>query len=512
VAEALAGAFAIGDDPGDTTMSEVPVERLKTLLVETVNALHDRAGQERPEIVTREMEAPGHIAVAFSWTSRTFGKRVAQTAFDIVAGHIDGLDARLEALRECAAAAPTADDCPAMLADEHRTIPIIGITGTNGKTTTTRLISSILMAAGRRVGWTSSAGVVVQGEMVLEGDFTGPAGAARVFEEPDLDIAVLETARGGILLRGLGYESNDVSVVTNISADHLGLHGVHTVEELARVKQVVASVTKPDGFVVLNAGDPLVLAMRERVLGRVFLITRTDDNQAVIEHRAAGGWALWVADGIVHFGHDDSDEVLTDLNDIPITLGGRATHMVENALCAAAATLAIGLGLDRVRTGLAAFRNEPGQNRGRLNLFAVGESTFVIDFAHNVAGLSHLLGLGRKLAEPGGRLIAAVGTAGDRPDDAIQELGRLAGKQADVVILKDTHKYLRGREPGDILRLLESGLRETTDQAPLTSDTEYEAFEQARTLAQPGDVVVIMCIEDVDRILDEMTRIGTPIV
>jgi len=510
VADACAVAFATGIPPADTNTTAVSIDRLKTLLVEIVNVLHDRAGVARPDIVTRDMETPNHVAVAFSWSRRSFAKSLARLAFDVVNGAIEGLDDRLASLRDLAESAPDEDDLPEMLADEARRVPVIGVTGTNGKTTTTRLISSILMTSGRRVGWTSSSGVVVQGETVLEGDFTGPAGAARVFEEPGLDVAVLETARGGILLRGLGYESNDVSVVTNISADHLGLHGVHSVEELAKVKQVVAAVTRPDGFVVLNADDPLVLEMREAVRGRVFLVSRRTGNAAVATHRDEGGWVLWVEDGQVHYGHDGVTEVLTDLNDIPITFGGRAAHMLENALCAAAATLALGLGVDQVRTGLATFRNQTGQNRGRLNVFDVRGVTVVIDFAHNVAGLKHLLTLGRSLAGTS-RLIAAIGTAGDRPDDAFRELGRLAGAEADVVILKDTVKYLRGREQGEILRMLASGVAESTPTAPITAPTEHSAFELALDEAQPGDAVVIMCIEEVDRILGELEGRGTPV-
>src|SRR5690606_6105381 len=220
-------------------MAEVDADRVLSLLVEVVNTLHDRCGVERSETATRAMEEPGHVVVAFSWRHRALAKSIARTAFDIVSGRPIDIDTALTSLESLANGAPDRSQSPEMVRDIDRSLPVVGITGTNGKTTTTRLLSSILMHAGKRVAWTSSSGVFVQGECVLPGDFTGPAGAARVFEEPDLDIGVLETARGGILLRGLGYESNDVSIVTNISEDHLGLQGVYSVEELARVKQVV---------------------------------------------------------------------------------------------------------------------------------------------------------------------------------------------------------------------------------------------------------------------------------
>lgn len=511
VAEALPGAFAIGEPSDDTSLTPVPVDRVTVLLAEIINALHDRAGVDRPRVESRRMETPRHVAVAFSWTHRPFAMRLARIAFDILTGMVSDPEHEIAALRELAAQEPAADDQPAMLRDSDRRIPVIGITGTNGKTTTTRLISAILMGSGKRVGWTSSSGVVVQGETVLDGDYTGPAGAARVFEEPDLDIAVLETARGGILLRGLGYESNDVSVVTNVSEDHLGLHGVFTVEELARVKRVVAAVTKPEGFAVLNADDPLVLAMREGLRARLFLVSRHNDNPDVLAHVGSGGWALWVENGLVHFGHDDVREVLTNLNDIPITLGGKATHMLENALCAAAATLALGLDLDQVRTGLAAFRNRVDQNRGRLNVFDVGGVTVVVDFAHNPAGLDHLLDVGRGLASGKGSLIAVVGSAGDRPDDALTELGRLAGARADVVVVKDTVKYLRGRASGDIPKLILNGASQFRHENVRVEPNEFAAFERSMSLTSAGDVVVIMCIEDLDKILDQLTETGTPL-
>ncbi len=509
--EQRAMGVILGESQVESAEVEVSEQQLFSLLEELVHVLHDCVGVARPEVVIRRMEEPGHLAVAFSWSRRRLGKSIAQAAYDILTAESLDIPTRLRTLKDIADSVPEPDDSPELQPDHQRTLPIIGITGTNGKTTTTRLVASILMHAGRTVGWTSSAGVYIQKELVLKGDYTGPSGAARVLRDPAVEVAVLETARGGILLRGLGYESNDVSVVTNISPDHLGLHGVHTIEELARVKQVVPAVTKETGFAVLNAEDPRVLAMRENIVARPFLVTRQSEHPEVERHVAQNGWALWVRDGQVIWGHDGREDVLTALSEIPIAFGGRAAHMVENALCAAAACLAIGLGPDHVRTGLAAFRNRSDQNRGRLNVYDVDGTVVIVDFAHNELGLTHLLQFGRSFVQEDGRLISVIGTAGDRTDDVFVALGRIAGTGSDVVIAKDTIKYLRGRMSGEALKLIESGLKDTPVKDHLTSASELEGFERALEMANAGDVVAIMCIEDYDTIIPRLEAAGTSV-
>lgn len=472
-------------------------------LASVVETLHAELDLSVDAIAVRELEEGGHVAVAFTWHRRRAGKAIGNLAWKIVAGDAGGVDvnAELDDIRALLATLPDRDDVPEVYPEKRRTVPTIGITGTNGKTTTTRLVSSIMRHAGYRVGWTSSSGVMIDDETVLEGDYTGPAGAARVFEEPGLDFAVLETARGGILLRGLGYEHNDVSVMTNVSADHMGMHGVHSLDVLAEVKAVVARVTTTDGFAVLNADDPRVLGVRRAVSCRPFLFTRHPDNVAVGSHIAANGWAL-VSNGTeIHWHQDGNEELLVSLADVPMTFSGRAAHMVENAMAAAGACLAVGMAADDVRAGLFAFRNRPDQNRGRLNVYSFDGATVVIDFAHNEAGLHQLLQFGRSLCDPDGRLIVVIGTAGDRGDEAIRGIGEIAAAQADGVIVKDSEKYLRGRLPGEMPAILRQsvGSRLLADSA-----NERMAFYTGIDMLSQGDVLAVMCIEDYDEILSHL--------
>ncbi len=233
---------------GSGAQVDATPDDLMARLQTSVRDLHQRLALETPTFAARAMEAPGHYVVAFSWTHRRLAEALAERAFALVSGERRDLDAIVHELQGIRNSAPDEDDAPEMLPTAKRTLPIIAITGTNGKTTTSRLISSVLRHAGRGVGTTSSAGVFINGEQVISGDYSGPSGAQRVFREPGLDVGVLETARGGMLLRGLAYETADVGVVTNVSADHLGLHGVYTVEGLAEVKSLVVRYLRPGRF------------------------------------------------------------------------------------------------------------------------------------------------------------------------------------------------------------------------------------------------------------------------
>ncbi len=309
-------------------------------------------------------------------------------------------------------------------------IPVVAVTGTNGKTTTTRLIAHLVKAGGRTPGWSSTDGIFIDGDEVETGDWSGPGGAARVLEDPTVQVAVTETARGGILLRGVGTAVNDVSVVTNISADHLGLLGVHTVEQLAEVKSVVARITKPNGWTVLNADDPLVRAMRSVSRARPWFYSPDPDNPYLDEALEAGGRAITVVDGeIVILGRGLDPTIVIDVADVPLTLAGASKVNVSNVLAATAAAIAIGVPLDAVRTGLRHLhRRRRAQCRSAQCLPARAASPCCSTWRTTRHRWQSLLEVAGALKLPGGELAVVLGTAGDRTDDAIHAMGAMAAQ------------------------------------------------------------------------------------
>ncbi len=409
-------------------------------------------------------------------------------------------------------------------------IPVVAVTGTNGKTTTTRLIAHLLAAGGHIPGWSSTDGIVIDGTTVETGDWSGPGGAARVLAEPAVTVAVTETARGGILLRGVGTAFNDVSVVTNISADHLGLLGVHTVEQLARVKSVVPRITKPTGWAVLNADDELVLGMRTVTRARPWLYSTDPGNPHLRATLEAGGRAMTVLDGMVVVLRRGLDPIpVAALADIPVTLAGAARANVSNVLAAVAAALAMGASQRAIRQGLASFASDAAHNAGRLNVYGVGAVTVLLDLAHNEASLASLLQVAGALRVPGGVLAAVVSTPGDRSDDAVHAMGALAAHRAERLVVAGKSKYLRGRGPGELEAVWRAGAAEAgVGEVPVTGDEvsalaavldgslpagRAAAGTTAGTagLAGPlpdGSVVAVCALEQRPGLIEEIVRRG----
>lgn len=387
-------------------------------------------------------------------------------------------------------------------------VPVIAVTGTNGKTTTIRLIAHILASTGLRVGRTDTDGVWIADEQVDEGDWAGFGGARRVLLDPTVDVAVLETSRGGILRRGLGFNACDIGVVTNIASDHLGELGIETLEQMALVKGVVIRATKPEGLAVLNADDPLVLDLGELAAAPVCLFSSDAGNQAVREYLDAGGAAITSDhDGLTIVF--DTQRGRIPFAGVPITFGGAARHNVANVLAAVATCLGAGIGLDAIAAALRTFTPDAAHNINRLNFFERDGIAVVFDYAHNVAGLAMLIDFGRRLLERAGgkgRLLIVLGGPGDRPDEQIRNQGRLAGEAADRLLLHEEERYLRGREFGDTTALYRAGaLAAGFDERALTTyPDELAALENVLADARSGDVILLAAHAQRDEMLERL--------
>ena len=320
---------------------------------------------------------------------------------------------------------------------------------------------------------------------------------------PEVQLAVTETARGGILLKGIGLTRNDVSVVTNVTADHLGLQGIDTVDQLAEVKAVVPRITRRSGWAILNADDPRVYAMHPVIKAQRWVFSRDVDSPAVRETLNTRGRATVVIDGWVSVLRPNADpDPLVELVDVPMTLAGLSRFNVENTLAAASAALAIGIPRAQVIEGLRSFRPDAEHNPGRMNFFTLptGESTgtdgglsVVMDLAHNEAGLEALLEIMNGVRRPGGRLLLGLGVVGDRTDDLIEKLGEIAARDSDVVAIGHKEKYLRGRTLEGLEELMRAGAERVGVTGVPAYPTEVAALSALVGQALPGDVVGLMC-------------------
>jgi cyanophycin synthetase len=494
-------------------------------------------GEGRGSVAVHRSSDPGHWIVTYGWTGAERARTIAEAALalterDVSSGrrtHLTGSQERLVA-RWTARIAEARTTPPAWIRDADRRIPIVSITGTNGKSTVTRLTTHILKVAGKRVGTTTSDGVLVDERLVEPGDWTGPGGAWQILERSDIDVAVLETARGGLVLRGMGYESNDASVVTNVSSDHLDLQGIHTLPELAEVKSTVARATREGGWAVLNADDPLVAAMTRRIRANVavFSLGAGSGGAAVVRRTVAGGGRAYILrDGwLVEIdasggAQEPVEHRIVEVERVPITLGGLARHNVANALAAAGAARGIGITLAQLRDGLTDFHPTSERSPGRLNLFRLGSRIVIVDFAHNEAGVNAVLDVAEGIAGgAAGRMApvtAIVGTAGDRPDDTLRGIGRIAGKRAQRVAIKETLKYLRGRSRESIVGEIMAGIVSSGGSAVDVPIYESETAALRSELARNGEggsrpdaarVLVLMCHEEREEVFELLTELG----
>jgi len=396
------------------------------------------------------------------------------------------------------------------------TIPVIAITGTNGKTTTVRLTAHLFRHTGKAVGFTTTDGVYLQNRLVMEGDMTGPFSANIILSNPTVDVAVLETARGGLLRAGLGFDECDVGVVLNVSADHLGLRGINTLEQLADVKSVVPAVVKRGGHAVLNADDALVFAMRERTPGDVvlFSVAPAGSNDRVEDHLGRGGIVARIEPDGGGGGPNGADHFvlrrgrlripIAAVAEVPLMLGGAARFQRANILAAILAAYVQGMRYDDIRAGLLSFFPSPSLTPGRLNVIRLGTNRVVVDYAHNPAAVEGLMDFIAHM--PANRRIGVVTAPGDRRDDDIRKVAALAAKAIDHAIVKED-KDTRGREPGVIAELMIEGLADgglPREKTEIIFD-EIEAVERAISMLSDHDVAVILA-DDVMGVLDAVNR------
>ena len=389
-------------------------------------------------------------------------------------------------------------------------IPMAAITGTNGKTTTSRMVAHILKMAGKRVGLTTTDGIYVDGERVLKGDMTGPWSARVVLMDPTVEAAVLETARGGVLREGLGWDRCDVGCVLNVSADHLGLGGIETIEDLAYVKQLVVEVVRDGGTSVLNADDPLVARMADKAEGKVMYFSRTPANELVRAHVKKGGRAAVIEQGVngemltIYDGDRHIPVTWTHL--IPATLEGRAKFNVDNALAAAAVAFSMGVALDQIRQGLRTFTTSFFQAPGRCNVFDEHAFRVIVDYGHNPAAMERMTELVKSLRKK--RAIGVLQAAGDRRDVDIRAIGRIAGGTFDLLVTKEDDAR-RGRPEGEVARLLAEGAKEggIAAESVIVLPNEPDAVEHALSLARPDDLVVIFA-DDIARTWKQVIYFG----
>ncbi|NNG35436.1 cyanophycin synthetase [Nakamurella aerolata] len=398
-------------------------------------------------------------------------------------------------------------------------IPIIAVTGTNGKTTTSRMIAHIFKSLGRKVGMTSTDGVVIDDRLVIRADASGPRSARMVLQNPRVDLAVFEVARGGILREGLGYSRNDVAVVLNVAPDHLGLRGIDTIEQLAKVKQVVVEAVPRSGAAVLNADDELVASMRRACSGEVVWFSIQPNNRRIADHCRRGGKAVILEPSelgdLIVLVHGRRRMPLAYTHLLPATFNGKAMFNVQNTMAAAAAAYVVGAPLHDIRAGLRSFTPSYYQAPGRMNLTEVNGTKVIVDYCHNAPGMAALGDFVDKFFDEGTgferpQKVGVIATAGDRRDDDMRDLGREAAKHFDVMIVREDAN-LRGRKPGETADLIVEGAQSAGADGRVKELevvlNEIDATRAAVRRANPGDLVVL-CVDRARDVWDELQTIG----
>jgi cyanophycin synthetase len=388
-------------------------------------------------------------------------------------------------------------------ADHDYEVPIVAITGTNGKTTTAKLIAHTLKYCGKKVGFAGTTGVEIDGAEIVCGDYSGPEGAGMVLREPTIDHAVLEVARGGIVRRGLGFDNCNVGVLLNVDEDHIGTDGVEDLEDLALVKSTVIEVVKPSGVSVINADDPVSIGLVGRAGGHLALFSLHADNEAVVQHVAAGGTAVVLLDGYVVIQSAEPSVRLLSVLEVPITMGGVVTFNISNVLAAVAALHGLGIPVDMIRSGISTFHASATQNPGRMNVIDFITFKVLIDYGHNVPAVKALGEVLPRITN-GRKIVIAHGT-GSRLDDDIKQFGAALASVYDHILIADIDP--RNRQPGETAALLLSGIRGAgmRDECAQVLLDPMQAIDRAFEIVQAGDLIVVQ-VDEVGPMLNHVMR------
>ena len=380
-------------------------------------------------------------------------------------------------------------------------IPIVAVTGTNGKTTTTRLIAHMVKMMGHKVGYTTSDGIYIQNHMLDKGDCTGPVSAEFVLKDPTVDFAVLETARGGLLRAGLGFHHCDIAIVTNIAPDHLGIRGINTVEQMARLKGVVPETVLPDGYAILNADDELAFNMSKNLKCNVALFSMDENNEHIKEHAKRNGLAAIYENGFITICKGSWKMRVVNTVHVPLTFGGKARFMIQNVLPAALTGYIRGFDLRDIKMALESFIPSPSQTPGRLNLFEFNKFNVLLDYAHNPAGMTALFKFVENL--DGTPKIGIIAGIGDRREEDNVEMGRLASEMFDEVIIRQD-KNLRGKTEKELIDMLTKGIKSHDPNKKISIfNSEKEAISHSIENAIDGSLIV-MCSDVVPDALKQV--------
>ncbi len=367
-------------------------------------------------------------------------------------------------------------------------IPIVAVAGTNGKTTTTRLIAHMARMRGFKVGYTTTDGVYIQNRLLMTGDCTGPSSAEFVLKDPTVDFAVLESARGGLLRAGLGFKHCDIAIVTNVAADHLGLKGIHTIEQLARVKGVVPETVFPEGHAILNADDDLVYDMRNNVKCNVALFSLDENNPRIVKHSKSGGLSAVYENGFITICKGEWKMRVTKAINVPLTFEGKAVFMIQNVLPAVLTGYLRGFSIEDIKVAIESFIPSPAQTPGRLNMFRFKDFNVMLDYAHNPAGLRALHQMIEKM--DGSPKVGMIAGIGDRRPEDNREIGMVAAEMFDEIIIRQD-KNLRGKTEEELIAMIHEGIRSVDANKPVTIiPSEREAITHAITNAKKGSLLV----------------------